>query len=92
MADLDLELLLKLEDRATGALNRSLGKVDKQTKQSTRNVVSLGRQLRQHWIAATIAIGGTLFIGELKMLPYRARDRGVVLCWFVCAVWFGRLR
>ncbi len=64
--DLDLEVLLKLQDRATGPLNQSLGKIDRQTKKSTRNIASVGRALRSHWLVATaVIIGATVAFSKI---------------------------
>ena len=62
MPDLDLDILLKLQDRATGPLQRSLGKIDKQSQKSTRGLANLGRTLRSHWLAATAVIAGVGFV------------------------------
>jgi len=61
VADLDLDILLKLQDRATGPLRQTLGTIDKQAARSTSNIVNLGRTLRTHWLAATAVIAGAAF-------------------------------
>ena len=58
----ELQVLLTLNDQASAKIRASLGTIDKNAKNTTRTVTTMGQQLRMHWLAAAAALTGVVLV------------------------------
>ena len=60
----ELQVLLSLNDQASKKIKTALGTIDKQTKNTTRTVTTMGQTLRMHWLAVAAAMAGVVIVGK----------------------------